>query len=157
MLGDFRSSKPQRKWQWLLWWRTDQEEIQDQVDKYETLGWFESARKLSVVCLLISVIVTIAMVALKVAATGAYFDAALFLILAAFIYRRHRWAMVAAMGLWTIEKAVTAIAGLGTFSIPGISFFFSILWWAAYMHAFYLAFRVEQERRRATAPAPEAI
>jgi uncharacterized membrane protein len=154
MLGDDRV-KPRSKAQWILWWRVDQEEIRDQVDKYDTMGWFESARKLSVMCLLLSLAVTIVMTALGVTAPTAYIDGALFAILAAFIFRGRRWAMIAAMALWTFEKLATAIAGLGTIKVTGFSAVFSLLWWAAYMHAFYLAFRVEQARRKPTAPAPE--
>ena len=41
MLGDARV-KPKQKLNWILWWRIDPDELQDQVAKYESLGWFDS-------------------------------------------------------------------------------------------------------------------
>lgn len=146
MLGENRT-RPQSKAVWILWWRVDHDELQDQVEKYDTLGWFESGRKLSVVCLLFSVAVSVLLTAIKVIPKEAYAEAALFLILAVFIYLGHRWAMIAAMVVWTIEKASTAITGFGAIGI-GPNILVSLLWWAAFMHAFYLAFRVEQQRRQ---------
>ena len=151
MLGDFRT-KPKAKSQWILWWRVDEDDLQDQVTKYDTLGWFQSARKLSVICLLFSIAVTLIVTLFGALGAEAYVDSALMAVLATFIYRGHRWAAIAAMVLWTLEKGVMAITGLNPNHPPsGVSLVVSLLWWAIYMHAFYLAFRVEQERRRLAA------
>src|SRR5690242_8263715 len=108
MLGDFRTKPAGSKSFWLLWWRVDEDELQAQVAQYDTLGWFQSGRKLSVVFLLASMTVTVA-VALSgvVGAAYYYLEAGLLAVLAAFIYRGHRWAMIAAMLLWTLEKGVS--------------------------------------------------
>ncbi len=155
MLGDFRT-KPKAKWQWVLWWRIDEDDLHDQVTKYDTLGWFEAARKLSVLCLLLSIVITAITTFFGAITADSYFDSALMAVLAAFIYRGHRWAMIAAMVLWTAEKILTGFTGIGTFKPPnGGALVVSLLWWAAYMHAFYLAFRVEQERRKQAAAPTE--
>ncbi len=151
MLGDFRT-KPKTKWQWVLWWRVDEDDLDDQVIRYDTLGWFEAARKLSVVCLLFSIAVTIVFALFGAITADSYVDIALMVVLAAFIYRGHRWAMIAAMVLWTVEKILIGTTGIGTLKPPnGGALVVSLFWWAAYMHAFYLAFRVEQERRKRAA------
>lgn len=147
MLRDFRT-KPQSKLQWVLWWRVDQDELQDQIAKYDTLGWLDSARKLSTLCLLFSATITIAFVIFKLAPAASYFDAALFAILAAFIYHGHRWAMIAAMALWTFDKILVVWGGLRTLGPSSGSIIVSFFWWAVYMHAFYLAFRVEQQKKK---------
>lgn len=152
MLGDFRAKPKPPKSQWIIWWRVDEDDMQDQVARYDTLGWFQSARKLSVVCLFVSTAITLILTLFGAVAATAYVDIGLMLALAAFIYRGHRWAMIAAMALWTVEKGVMAFTGLNAKHPPNaISLIFSLLWWAVYMHAFYLAFRVEQERRRLSA------
>jgi len=148
MLGDFRRKTPD-KWQWVLWWRVDQDELQDQVEKYDKLGWFDAARKLSVLCLLLSACVTAIFGIFNRAVAGEYlFEAILFGVLAAFIYRGHRWAMIAAMVLWTIEKAFALITGLAAGPSGAGGMVVQPLWWAIYMHAFYLALRVERARRQ---------
>ncbi len=40
-----------------------------------------------------------------------FVDVAAFGILALFIYLGHRWAIIGAMLLWTVEKVVTGISG----------------------------------------------
>ena len=147
MLETIRS-KPKQQYKWVLWWRVDQIELQDQVEKYSTLGWFEAARKLSVLCLLFSTAITALFILFKIADAAAYFDALTFLVLAAFIYRGHRWAMIAAMALWTFEKIAAAIPGWSSLPPNGGSIVVSFFWWTAYMHAFYLAYRVEQLKRK---------
>jgi len=69
-----------------------------------------------------------------------------FLGLGAFIYFGHRWAMILGMILWTGEKALQLVSMFqtGHFANPiGI-----LIFWGVFMHAMYLAFRVEQSRRQ---------
>ena len=138
--------KPEKKsLQWILWWRVDPEEIQDQGDRYQTMGWLDSARKLSVLCLLFSIVTTFLLILFKFTPWAGLFDVVLMMALAAFIYRGHRWAMIAAMLLWTLEKIGTVLAGLGTLGwATSGGAVVSVFWWCLYMHASYLAFRVEQ-------------
>jgi hypothetical protein len=134
---------------WLLWWKIDQAELDRQVSQYGSLGFIHSARGMSVLCLVLSC--TITACAAFFGAFGmdstAYFDVALFAVLALFIYLGHRWAMLGAMALWTLEKVLIIAQGLGpTHQVSGMAFG-QILWWALYMHPFYFAFRIEQRRR----------
>jgi len=151
------ASNKKRGWSWFLWWQIDPAELDEQVEKYGRLNLFKSARGQSVLCLAFSVAVTVvlaATAATKTIDSSAYVDAAAFVILAVFIYFGHRWAMLAAMVLWTLEKGfwvVTAIT-IAAGNVGG-GFVMQIVWWALYMHAFYLAFRVEQEKRRRGAVA----
>jgi lysylphosphatidylglycerol synthetase-like protein (DUF2156 family) len=111
-----------KTWHWILWWRLDESEIQQQVTNYKNLGWFKSARKISVLCLLLSVAITIIFSGFGLFDDTAYFDAALMAILALFIYFGHRWAMIAAMVLWTLEKSMTAFGGIGKVTPSGGGF-----------------------------------
>lgn len=152
MLGDFRTRSTPSKANWILWWRVDEDDLRDQVAMYDTLGWFSAARKLSVVCLLISMALTLLVMLAGAIGLESYVDIALMVILAVFIYRGHRWAMIGAMALWTVEKIVTALLGLSGYKPLGAATIVSsLLWWAIYMHAFYLAFRVEQVKRKQAA------
>ena len=151
MLGDFRI-KTRSKANWILWWRVDDENLQDQITHYDTLGWFTSARKLSVVCLLFSATMTTLFILAGTLGMEAVADIVIMAVLAAFIYRGHRWAMVAAMVFWTLEKFLTTLGPLGAGKPPNVvGLPISLLWWAGYMHAFFLAFRVERERRKLAA------
>jgi hypothetical protein len=133
-------------WDWILWWRIDPGELDSQVEQYDTLSLWRAARKLSLLLLLLSACLTIALVQFQVTDNSAYWDAGTFVLLGALVYFGHRWAMIGAMILWTIEKVLTI--GQGFEGPHRVNPVMQIIWWAIFMHAFYLAFRVEQEKRR---------
>jgi hypothetical protein len=143
------ASKTNRRLGWLLWWLIDPTDLHHQVDEYDRLSLFKAIRGQAALCLLLSVAMTTVFILLKLLGPSAYVDVVIMGVLALFIYFGHRWAMIAAMVLWTIEKGVLLT---GEFRIAGSSGgatpFVQILWWAIYMHAFYFAFRVEQARRK---------
>jgi hypothetical protein len=84
-------------------------------------------------------------IALGVFDAYAAVDVIIMAVLAVFIYWGHRWAMFVAMVLWTLEKALSAWVVIETGR--GGNVLLQVLWWCVYMHAFYLAVRVEQQRR----------
>ena len=136
--------------EWLLWWRVDQEELEMQVREYKTLKITKSAKGVSLLCLLFSSILTICFVQFLHIDSSAYLDVAIMLVLGIFIYRGHRWAMIAAMLFWTSEKLLQIIEPIkinGHVSGGGVGM---LIWWAIYMHAFYLAFKVETKRKKAS-------
>jgi hypothetical protein len=139
---------------WILWWRLSPEQVDKQAQQYDGLGFFKSARGWAATCLLISGAMTLVLVAMKVSPAISILDVVLMLIFGGFIYAGHRWASIAAMVLWTLEKGVLLAGSLsgGTHSAPG-SALSHALWWCVYMHAFYLAFRVERRRRIVSAAA----
>lgn len=132
---------------WVLWWQIDSSELDEQIARYGTLSIFKSARGISALCLSFSAALTILFIAFRVVSPSAYADVVLFSFLALFIYLGHRWAMIAAMLLWTAEKTFIAVSGLGSIHPNTATLIGSFFWWTAYMHAFYLSFRVEQRRR----------
>jgi hypothetical protein len=137
-------SKRTRALSWLLWWQTDPVDIDEQARLYDTMSVWSSWRGWAAICLCFSALITFAMIAFSGfgASSGALIDVAIMLGLALFSYRGHRWAMIGAMTVWTIEKFF-AIA------VNPIMAVTVLIWWALYMHVFYCAFRVEQRRRKA--------
>src|SRR6266404_3056467 len=131
---------------WVLWWQTDPVEIDKQVAEYKSLSLFKSARGVSVLCLLLSMAITSAFVFFGSFDLTSFVDVAAFGILALFIYLGHRWAIIGAMLLWTVEKVVTGISGVGGVHPNSTLLIGQFFWWTAYMHAFYVAFKVEQKR-----------
>jgi hypothetical protein len=142
---------------WLFWWNVDQGEIDRQVEGYKTLGFFRSARKQSVLCLAFSMIVTTGLIHLSQTDPNLlverfdavdFIDVGAFGFLALFIYLGHRWAMIVAMVLWTLERGLP-IADQASAPHPnGWIIVGSLTFWAGFMHAFYVSFKVEQQRRR---------
>jgi hypothetical protein len=155
---DSTTAKKGKRWEWLLWWQIDPAEVGEQVANYKSLRLWKSARGISVLCLLFSVVATSGMAAAGVIRASAYIDVGLFAVLALFIYLGHRWAMIGAMVIWTLEKSDIIFGGLGGTLSHAPNPVVQIIWWCLYMHAFYLAFRVEQARRQNTSavtPVPE--
>jgi hypothetical protein len=74
----------------------------------------------------------------------AVYGAIIYLPLAFFIWKGHRWAMIAMMILWTIEKGYQVYATAGE-SSPIIA----IIWWAIFMSYFVNAFKIELARKKA--------
>jgi hypothetical protein len=132
---------------WFLWWKIAPAELQTQAAGYSALKPHQSARGQSAFALLFSAVVTAGVVAFRNGHAAGYAEAALFVTLAIFIWRGQRWACLAAMAFWSLEKAFALIAGLQG---QGPNAFVTIVWWILYMKFFYLAFRVEQARRNAS-------
>ena len=132
---------------WILWWRIDQTELDSQVEQYDSLRFTRSMRGASVLCLGFSIAITVGFIVLGWLDLAAYVDVGLMGLLALFIYLGHRWAMLLAMVLWTLEKIMTLVGGFGPHQVGGGAVVSQLIWWCVYMHAFYFAFRIEQKRR----------
>lgn len=134
------------RYHWLLWWKIEPVELQTQVQGYDSLSVIKSARGLSAILLALSAIVTTIFVCVGWTNAASLVDSALFLALGVFIFRGHRWAMICAMGFWTLETAY------GLYARPQYAVM-SIIWWTVYMQAFYMAYRVEKEKRAKPVPS----
>jgi hypothetical protein len=136
---------------WLLWWKIDAAELQQQVADYAK--GYGRPRHISAYLLGFSIAITVAFVQAGLMDSSAYLDMAVMAVLAVLIFLGQGWAMVAAMLFWTFEKGMGIVDlanpahGGGGMVVP------QVIWWATYMHAFWLAFRVEQERGKVP-PAP---
>ena len=142
---------------WFTWWRIDPEELQRQVSQYDTLKLYQSARGLSVLFLLLSATITAILTGIKLSGFDDinYVDAAISVFLAIFILLGHRWAMLVAMVFWTIEKGNQIFTVFDSSRPQPFNVIIAVVWWAVYMHAFYLAFRTEQARRACRADAAQ--
>jgi hypothetical protein len=138
-----------RLWSWLLWWNIDATELDAQVANYEDVALLKSPRGLSILCILFSITITVVLLITKIVTDRfAYVDVGIFAVLGSFIYFGHRWAMIVVMIHWTFERGYLVFLGLNGTIAPTVVT--QIIWWCIYMHAFYFAFRVEQQRRRRT-------
>jgi hypothetical protein len=151
---DTKRPRGKSRWHWLLWWQIDQAELARQVAEYDGLGFLASARKLSVLLLMLSSVANLILIAAGISDKWTYLDITLFTSLAIFIFFGHRWAMISAMVLWTIEKG-DSIYDITQSSAPNGVSLVPVIFWAVFMHAFYLAFRVETQRSRPEQPASE--
>lgn len=149
-------------WNWLLWWRISSEEINRQVRSYDSLKVTQSARGLSFLFIIISSIVGILAVLwllimtlflpadaaniisnrigsgdLVVDLIYAVITAVILIVLAFFVRKGQRWAIITMMILATIN-------------LVGQPKFF--LFWTVVMHPLYVALRVENVKRRYFAP-----
>jgi len=140
---------------WLLWWRLDKEELKRQVNEYETLKITQSARGISFLFQLLSLVITTgAILFTNIITSSALLYVFLYLILGFFIYKGHRWAMIGVMTLSTFAtfsnfySSVVSNSANGT-PIINSSLMWALFFWTITMHFYYLAFKVESLRAKA--------
>ncbi len=126
---------------WLLWWRVSDAEVESQLKNYHILSVFRSARGLSMVLLLAAALIMSATIFFGGLDAIGYVDVGIFGILAVLIYEGYRWAMLAAMIAWTLEKLLSVLSP-SSVTMAAVA----ILTWAVYMRVFYLALRTERAR-----------
>lgn len=129
-------------------WKLTQEDLKTQVEKYHTLKITQSHRGISALLVVGSVALSVLMALFEMLPFEFVFAVLIYLPIAFFIYKGHRWAMVLMMVLWTLEKAYQLYqigeGGTGNAILP-------IIWWFIFMGELYRAYRVETARRKSTA------
>ena len=128
---------------WFLWWQLDPAELDKQITGYQSLKITQSARGQSLLFLIFSASVTTIFILFSNWGGASFVEVIVSLLLGYFIYRGHQWAMIGAMIFWSLEKLYQSYEGLFSGSS---SWVVHVIWWAFYMHAFYLAFNVERLR-----------
>jgi len=144
------SVKRRSFWGSLFDWRMNDQELKEQLDSYSTLGWTRSYRKFSAALLWFSTIITLLLVLFNLFGIqpSAVSDVAIFLVLSWFVYKGHRWALITAMILWTIEKGDQVVQVVSADPSHSILFLSGVIWWATYMGVFWKAYRVEHARHK---------
>jgi len=139
--------KPKKKSSWS--WKIDEADLKNQVENYKTLKITQSYRGISV--LIISALLGLSLI---LSFAGLYADPStiflgliIYVPIVFFVYKGHRWAIIALMALWTFEKGYQ-LYGIGQ-SGTG-SAIWPIIWWLIVMPYFWKALKVENERRKLT-------
>lgn len=121
-------------------WKMTEEELRKQVDNYKTLKITQSYKGISVLILLSFLVLTVMLGLFGIVSLGdTLYGLIIYLPIAFFVYRGHRWAIILLMILWTIEK------GYQLFLVGSI---IPLLWWVIIIPYFYKALKVENERRK---------
>ncbi|MCK4473655.1 zinc-ribbon domain-containing protein [Candidatus Parcubacteria bacterium] len=121
-------------------WRINETELNYQVDNYSKLKITESYRG-------ISVLITTALLGISIllALFNLYpleeilYGLIIYVPILLFVYKGHRWAIVALMILWTFEKGYQFI------EVGGIM---PLIWWVIITPYFYRVLKVENKRRK---------
>ena len=132
----------------LFKWKMDKEELKNQIENYDTLGFLSSARKVATALIIFSVILTLIFVMVGWILPEVWMDIVVGLILALFVYKGKKWAMIAVMTYWTAMKGLQVISGFSTEDFSPGNIIIPVIWWAILMGAFWQAYQVERERKR---------
>ena|GEM_PF-1242689 len=141
-----QQEKPNNKSVWWSW-KMDEADLQNQVGNYNKLKITESYRGISV--LIISALLGFSFL---ISAFGLYSDLGsmlwslvIYAPVLFFVFKGHRWAIVALMVLWTFEKFFQIYqigeSGNGSVITP-------LFWWLIIMPYFWKALRVENAKRK---------
>jgi hypothetical protein len=130
----------------LFKWKMDEEELKNQVENYNTLGFFKSARKVATALMIFAAIISLIYAMIGWFPSEVWIDIVLILVLAFFVYKGKKWAMIVAMIYWTFDKGLQLISGFSTEDFSGGNIIMPILSWAIFMGAFWQAYQVERAR-----------
>jgi hypothetical protein len=143
------SGKRQSFWVSLFDWRMSDQELRRQLENYGALGWTWSYRKLSAALIWFSLALTVLFWILGyVHAEAVALDVVVYLALSFFVYRGHRWALIAAMALWTVEKGYQLAIVVSGDQSQVHNILTPIIFWAIYTGVFWKAYRVESARHK---------
>jgi len=126
----------------------DEEELKNQIENYNTLVFFRSARKVATALMIFSAIITLIFVMVGWLSSETWIDIVLILILAFFVYKGKKWAMIVTMIYWTLSKGLQIVSGFSAEDFSGGNIIMLILWWTIFMEAFWQAYQVETARRK---------
>ena len=130
------------------------EDIAEQVANYETLNWFKSYRRLSAILLSVAAVLGVVLAA-TIPELYSWINIIVCSVLAIFVSRGDKRALIGAMAFWTISKGsllIFLISNIDTTTnsnIPSLAAR-QVIWWYLYMNAFVGAFKVEQARLQTT-------
>lgn len=135
--------KPNKKSSWS--WKIEEEDLKNQVENYETLKITESYRGISVLIIsaLLGLSLILSFAGMYADPTTIFLGLIIYLPIIFFVYKGHRWAIIALILLWTFEKVYSLyeVGQSGSGIMP-------IIWWLIIMPYFWKALKVENERRK---------
>lgn len=117
--------------------------FENQIENYNNLGIMKSSRGQAVLAIMaISVISLLLAFFNVVTMSDVLFGLIIYIPLAYFIYKGHRWAIIGVMIMWTLDKGYQLI------SLEGKNLWSTVIWWVIIFMPLYEALRVENERRK---------
>lgn len=125
-------------------WKVTEEEFKTQVKNYDNLKITESYRGISALLVLGSMVLTVILAKFGVISYDNVYSAIIYVPLAYFIYKGHRWALVLVMLLWTFEKGwqvYDAVNNSASVIVP-------IIWWSIFMNYFFNALKIEIAKKK---------
>jgi hypothetical protein len=129
----------------LFRWNIDEKELKYQVDNYNTLGFFRSAKGVVIALMIVSAIITLIFM------PNDWVDIIVILVLALFIYKGSRVALIIAMIYWTFSKVLQIVGAFSSVENSNTAIVWSaIIFWTIWMGAFWQAYQVERERKKIT-------
>jgi hypothetical protein len=151
---DGKDGKIAKYIQYLIWWQIDQDEINKQVTGYNTLKIYQSARGIGFLLFIFSASVTFFMIMFANSDIFNLVDVIMSLTIGYFMYKGRKWAMVFAMVFWSIEKFYMIYERIqsATQSSSFTGVMMQIVYWAIFMHVFFLAYKVESARIKENLP-----
>lgn len=130
-------------------WKLSDEDLKTQVEGYNELKITQSYRGIAALLILGSMVLTVLLAKFGVISYDSVYSAIIYVPLAFFVWKGHRWALIAMMILWTFEKGLQVYDSASLGSSPIVP----IIWWAIFMGYFVNAFKVELARRKIAVPA----
>lgn len=137
--------KPKKKNKWS--WKLDEFDLKKQVDGYQTLKISESYRGISVliVLVLLGLSFVLSFFGLYSNPTTVFYGIMVYLPVLFFVYKGHRWAIIALMIMWTYEKGYEIYQVVQN---GGSGVIMPIIWYLIFMPYFWKALQIENEKRK---------
>lgn len=134
------------------WWKFSQEEekeMNNQVINHDTLGITKSIRGKAALATLFFVGLSIVLVLINFVSTSllAVYEGSSYLFLIFFIFKGKRWAIIATMILWTIDKIYGLyLSAANNVGVP--AYLIALIVWSYLMKLLYFSYKVEMLRSK---------
>lgn len=124
----------------LLFWKLDESELEIQISQYDSLKTTKSWRKFASILTVAAIILTFAgSLAGLLDVAAAVISGIIYAPFAYLIWKGKKWAMIAMMILWTLEKAGSVVDRPASIVIV-------LFWWDFFMRYYWGAYQVEKRR-----------
>jgi len=126
-------------------WKISPDDLKEQVEGYDTLKITQTYRGMTV--LVVSALLALSLLLGYFEVTSledVLFSLILYIPLLFFVYKGHKWAIIALFILWTIEKVASLIYSIDAGGSP----IGSIIWFLIVAPIIYKAYIVEKERSK---------
>ena len=126
--------------------KLSEEKLKKEIDNYQKVGYNNKARAAGIFLLVLASIKAIFMISTSYPIS--IMDLFFAIVLAYFVYRGKKWALITTMIFWTLNMGSQIVFSFATTNFEADKVIIQILFWPILMKPLFQAYQVERERSK---------